>query len=124
MWPNPQFPGFPDLVTFTEEILNGKLNFCAVKLSNYRIVKNKFQYLVGKSQINFMRLTNEEFIRMLLYEIVILFMKYTEVYLEPNRTSTKELSTKIVNSWKALIKVNIKISVSQMFGWILKAPLI
>ena len=25
MWPNPQFP--VDLVTFTEEILNGKLNF-------------------------------------------------------------------------------------------------
>ena len=25
MWPNPQFPG--DLITFTEEILNGKLDF-------------------------------------------------------------------------------------------------
>ena len=25
MWPNPQFP--PDLVKFTEEILNGKLRF-------------------------------------------------------------------------------------------------
>ena len=25
MWPNPQFPG--NLVTFTEEILNGKLHF-------------------------------------------------------------------------------------------------
>ena len=30
MWPNPQFP--VDLVTFTEEILNGKLHFlCSVK---------------------------------------------------------------------------------------------
>ena len=28
MWPNPQFPA--DLVTFTEEVLNGKLHFCAV----------------------------------------------------------------------------------------------
>ena len=29
MWPNPQFPA--DLVTFTEEILNGKLHFlCSV----------------------------------------------------------------------------------------------
>ena len=28
MWPNPQFPA--DLITFTEEILNGKLRFCAV----------------------------------------------------------------------------------------------
>ena len=27
MWPNPQFPS--DLVTFTEEILNEKLHFCA-----------------------------------------------------------------------------------------------
>ena len=25
MWPNPQLP--PDLVTFTEELLNGKLHF-------------------------------------------------------------------------------------------------
>ena len=28
MSPNPQFPS--DLVTFTEEILDGKLHFCAV----------------------------------------------------------------------------------------------
>ena len=28
MWPNPQF--LADMVTFYEEILNGKLNFCAV----------------------------------------------------------------------------------------------
>ena len=28
MWPNLQFPA--DLVTFTEEILNGKHHFCAV----------------------------------------------------------------------------------------------
>ena len=28
MWPNPQFP--VDLVTFTEEILNGKLHFFAM----------------------------------------------------------------------------------------------
>ena len=27
MWTNPQFPA--DLVVFTEEILNGKLRFCA-----------------------------------------------------------------------------------------------
>ena len=27
MWPNPQFPA--DLVTFTEEIFNGKLNLCS-----------------------------------------------------------------------------------------------
>ena len=30
MWPNSQFPA--DLVTFTEEILNGKLHFCAVNI--------------------------------------------------------------------------------------------
>ena len=29
MWPNTKFPA--DLVIFTEEILNGKLHFCAVK---------------------------------------------------------------------------------------------
>ena len=32
MWSNPQFPA--DLVTFTEDILNGKLHFlCSVRLS-------------------------------------------------------------------------------------------
>ena len=29
MWPNPHFPA-ADLATFIEEILNGKLHFCAV----------------------------------------------------------------------------------------------
>ena len=32
MWPNPQFPA--DLVTFTEEILNGKLHFFVQCLSD------------------------------------------------------------------------------------------
>ena len=32
MWPDPQFPA--DLVTFTEEMLNGKLHFFAVIVMN------------------------------------------------------------------------------------------
>ena len=32
MWPNPQFPA--DLITFTDEILNGKLHFYAVLVRN------------------------------------------------------------------------------------------
>ena len=32
MWPNPQFPA--DLVTFTEETLDGKLHFFAVYNAN------------------------------------------------------------------------------------------
>ena len=32
MWPNPQLT--TDLVTFTEEILNGKLHFCAVIITD------------------------------------------------------------------------------------------
>ena len=39
MWRNPQSPA--DLVTFTEEILNGKLNFCAVT-GNPRDKKREF----------------------------------------------------------------------------------
>ena len=31
MWPNPQFPA--DLITFTEEIMNGTLFFCVVHIS-------------------------------------------------------------------------------------------
>ena len=35
MWPNPQFPA--DLVTFTEEIINGKLHWlCSVSLSAFK----------------------------------------------------------------------------------------
>ena len=34
MWPNPQFP--VDLVTFTEQILNGNFIFCAVTLAMER----------------------------------------------------------------------------------------
>ena len=36
MWPNPQ--EIPDLVTFIEEILNGKLHFCAVKYALQNLV--------------------------------------------------------------------------------------
>ena len=35
MWPNPQFPA--DLVTFTEEIFDRKLFFCAVKFKHNSI---------------------------------------------------------------------------------------
>ena len=42
MWPNPQFPA--DLVTFTGEILNGKLNFlCSER--NFMIVRFPDKYL-------------------------------------------------------------------------------
>ena len=34
MWPNPQFPA--DLVTFTEEILNGKHFLCSVCLNVFQ----------------------------------------------------------------------------------------
>ena len=42
MWPNPQFPA--DLVTFTEEILNGKLHFlcndfCLRKCQKWEVQK-------------------------------------------------------------------------------------
>ena len=37
MWPNPQFPA--DLVTFTEEIVNGKLQFlCSVNFYKMSIL--------------------------------------------------------------------------------------
>ena len=39
MWPNPQFPA--DLVTFTEEILNGKLHFLCSKRQKNLVVKLK-----------------------------------------------------------------------------------
>ena len=44
MSPNPQFLG--DLVTFTEEILNGKLHFCAVTMKEWSGYKEKLLQLV------------------------------------------------------------------------------
>ena len=47
MWPNPQFPD--DLVTFTEEILNGKLYFCAVCVNVNNSAFGTFYYYLLKS---------------------------------------------------------------------------
>ena len=44
MWPNPQFPA--DLLTFTEEIRNGKIDFlCSVMRSD------EFKYVLSYEQI-------------------------------------------------------------------------
>ena len=40
MWPNRQFPA--DLVTFTEEIVNGKLHFLCSELLIFILSKNEF----------------------------------------------------------------------------------
>ena len=40
MWPNSQFPA--DLVTFTKEVLNGKLNF--LLSVNYAFIKYKQKF--------------------------------------------------------------------------------
>ena len=44
MWPNPQFPA--NLVTFTEEILNGKLHF----FMQWYVEKHFHSYLVKTSK--------------------------------------------------------------------------
>ena len=56
MWPNPQFPA--DLVTFTEEIFNGKLHFsCSVLSSNQKL---KVALAFQKHQSNGHQKTVEE----------------------------------------------------------------
>ena len=52
MWPNPQFPA--DLSTFTEEILNGKLNFlCSVNPNVTRLKMHMKQvYNLRKTENN------------------------------------------------------------------------
>ena len=45
MWPNPQ--EIADLVTFTEEILNGKLHFCAVLAGAYFTPERKKSFIRG-----------------------------------------------------------------------------
>ena len=47
MWPNP--PKTSDLVTFTEEILNGKLHFCAFMVLNEPPELDALYVLVIKS---------------------------------------------------------------------------
>ena len=43
MWPNPQFPA--DLVTFTEEILNGKLHFLCSVMSPIKLIREPFFFI-------------------------------------------------------------------------------
>ena len=45
MWPNPQFPA--DLVTFTEEILNGNLHFLCIVNTQLRKVFNVYLTILG-----------------------------------------------------------------------------
>ena len=54
MWPNPQFPA--DLVTFTKEILNGKLHFfCSEKSFTERIQIVWMKWLVNtKTYLHFL----------------------------------------------------------------------
>ena len=65
MWPNPQETA--DLVTFTEEILNGKLHFLCIPPSirykdyeNYWINIFLLDYLVDKKQFSREKLMNSE----------------------------------------------------------------
>ena len=45
MWPSPQFPA--DLVTFTEETLNGKLHFlCSASFANYVVMGSRTSDIV------------------------------------------------------------------------------
>ena len=64
MWPNPQFP--VDLATFTEEILNGKLNF----------LYNVFPYDSHHSEI-----TNHEGILMKKQRIIVSTIIHAEMKL-------------------------------------------
>ena len=55
MWPNPQ--GTADLVTFTEEILNGKLHFLCVKFLKISALKVAQKLLIsihGNERFHFM----------------------------------------------------------------------
>ena len=58
MWPNPQFPA--DLVTFTEEILNGKRHFlCSdVRYKIYRVVTFTPKQLT--SEVNHSRIIDSD----------------------------------------------------------------
>ena len=50
MWPNPQFPA--DLVTFTEETLNGKLHFLCSDLFTVYIKDTAIEAYLELSQTN------------------------------------------------------------------------
>ena len=49
MWPNPQFPG--ELVTLTEQNLNGKLHFCVVSAGD-SVPENHICWKQTKSNIS------------------------------------------------------------------------
>ena len=70
MWPNPQ--GTADLVTFTEEILNEKLHFCAVLPNIFHDVKNIVETFFEYYQIFIMKLFSKI---VNLYKLPIVFEK-------------------------------------------------
>ena len=55
MWPNPQFPAV--LITFTEEILNGKLHFLWVLVIDGNPVITKF---AGEKTLDLNNIKSEE----------------------------------------------------------------
>ena len=103
MWPNPQIPA--DLVTFTEEILNGKLHFlCSVMWTKLALKPLICRFGASK-----------------LIECKINY-PLSEPYLELSQISTMELFRK--NSLRLLV-VNYfrKKAPSQVFDWVLNTPL-
>ena len=80
MWPNPQFP--TGLVTFTEQILDGKLQFCEVIVElnggiRFQIdhVKSDFLYLYywKNHHLGFFRIVSIESSATILFNLLIMY---------------------------------------------------
>ena len=95
MWPNPQFP--TDLVTFTEEFLNGKCHFCAVaswlfisslimfSFTVYLVFSLVFKYLL-LSHFRIRRYANEQ----PLFPTLLLTISLNMIYQFPNSCFIKK----------------------------------
>ena len=79
MWPNPQSA---DLVTFTEEILKGKLHFfCSVSLVNFNSDFKKLQVTVIRVSSDSFPLVQKQPPEVVYKDVLKNFAKFTEKHL-------------------------------------------
>ena len=90
MWPNPL--EIADLVTFTEEILNGKLHFCGVLLRKVANILSERDLIYFTTRV----LNTSDMIA-------------TRVRHEGNKTATR--TTRVRQKWKILILITTRVKI-------------
>ena len=118
MWPNPQETA--DLVTFTEEILNGKLRFLysASKHLRWELCNNSLIYFLLKLCCSIFKL----FISTIWWLVSKECLAYKGTIQNALKQLRRSFFGKIVNSWKHKPTISAKV-LCLMFDMVLDMPL-